>query len=151
MTHQEVYEFTKCNNLIIVHVLVSIFSHFPQVLRNGSGEITVFRRSADRDASRPEMYVPCSECKAWIFEKSLSTHSNSCPAGKNTDKNLLRNSRMLISPFITLESDEADIEDLILKMKETSKHPGLKNICMHDVLIKEFCRGLLHFVTTVSL
>ena len=51
---------------------------------------------------------------------------------------------MLISPFISLDSDDADIEDLILKMKETTKHPGLRNVCMSDVLIKEFCRGLLH-------
>ena len=29
-------------------------------------------------------------------------------------------------------------------MKETSKYPGLKNICLQDNLIKEFCRGLVH-------
>ena len=51
---------------------------------------------------------------------------------------------MLISPFITMEADEADIENTILKMKETSKNPGLRKMCLRDVLIKEFCRGLLH-------
>ena len=55
---------------------------------------------------------------------------------------------MLISPFITLDSDYDDIENLILQMRETAQNPGLRNICMRDILIKEFCRGLLHKLRT---
>ncbi|XP_005098712.2 uncharacterized protein LOC101849288 [Aplysia californica] len=118
--------------------------HNCEVLRNGCGEITVSRRPTTQETSRPELYLPCTECKAWVFEKSLSLHSKTCPAGKNSDKNFLRNSRMLLSPFLQLDSDEGEIEDIISKMKETSKNPGLRQICMHDVLIREFCRGLVH-------
>ena len=85
-----------------------------------------------------------SNCFAWIHSANFSNHAKTCPAGKTIDHNYLRNSKMLISPFITFESDDTDIEDLLLKMKETHKNPGLKKICMEDTLIKEFCRGLLH-------
>ena len=51
---------------------------------------------------------------------------------------------MLISPFINLDTDDAEIDEVIIKMKETSKNPGLKKTCRTDPLIKEFCRGLLH-------
>lgn len=130
--------------------LISSLSHLhiQQVLRNGCGELTVSRRVSSKEVSRPENYLPCTECKAWLFEKTLSIHSRSCPAGKSSDANLRRNSKMLLSPFITLDSDEAEIDDLIMKMKETSKYPGLKAICQGDNLIREFCRGLLHKLGT---
>ena len=102
----------------------------------------------EENACRPEIYLPCSECKAWLCEKSLSNHAKTCPAGKPIDTNYLRNSRMLITPFISLDSDDDDIENLILQMRETTQNPGLRNICMQDILIKEFCRGLLHRLGT---
>ena len=55
---------------------------------------------------------------------------------------------MLISPFITLDSDNDDIQNVIIQMRETTQNPGLRNICMQDILIKEFCRGLLHKLGT---
>ena len=51
---------------------------------------------------------------------------------------------MMLSPFLSDNSTDSEIEEIILKMKETSKHPGLKDICLSDTLIKEFCRGLVH-------
>ena len=117
-----------------------------QVLQSGSGEITVYRRPTATDSAHH--YLPCINCLAWIHSANFSMHAKTCPAGKTIDHNHLRNSKMLISPFITFESDDTDIEDLLFKMKETHKNPGLKKICMEDKLIKEFCRGLLHRLGT---
>ena len=102
----------------------------------------------EENACRPDSCLSCSECKAWLYEKSFSNHAKTCPAGKPIYNNYLRNSRMLISPFISLDSDDDDIENLILQMRETAQNPGLRNICMQDILIKEFCRGLLHKLGT---
>ena len=55
---------------------------------------------------------------------------------------------MLISPFITLDSDYDDIEKMILQMRETAQNPGLRKICMRDILIIEFYRGLLNKLGT---
>ena len=106
------------------------------------------RRPVEKNACRPDLYLPCCACKAWIFEKSFSNHAKTCPAGKPIDTNYLRNGRMLLSPYITLDSDNDMIENLILQMRETVKNPGLRSICMRDILIKEFCRGLLHRLGT---
>ena len=73
-----------------------------QVLQEGYGELTVSRRPSDKKSAKPENYLPCVNCKAWIFRKNLSAHSKSCPAGKPFDKNFLRNSEMLVSPFINV-------------------------------------------------
>ena len=56
---------------------------------------------------------------------------------------------MLISPWITCsDSDDAEIDEIMFKMKETAMNPGLKLTCQKDRLIKEFCRGLLHKLGT---
>lgn len=104
--------------------------------------------SRRQEGALPENYVPCVDCKAWIFVKNLSVHSKTCPYGKKTDTNFLRNSRMLLSPFIKFDSDDADINHVIDKMKETKKYPGLQNIAKQDKLIREFCRGLIHKLGT---
>ena len=108
------------------------------------------RRRPDKTSlSSAMVYLPCTECKAWILEASLSFHSRSCPAGKDPDRNVYRNSIMLISPWITCsDSDDAEIEEIMFKMKETAMNPGLKMACQKDRLIKEFCRGLLHKLGT---
>ncbi len=124
-----------------------MFGSLLQVLQSGSGEITVYRRPT-ATTSIAHNYLPCSNCFAWIHSANFAKHSKACPAGKPIDCNYLRNSKMLISPFINFESDDADIEDLVLQMKETVKNPGLKDICMADTLIKEFCRGQLHRLGT---
>ena len=114
-------------------------------MQNGAGELVVSRR---QPGALPENYVPCVDCKAWVFVRNLSVHSKSCPCGKKSDKNFLRNSRMLLSPFFKLNSDDADINHVIDKMKETKKYPGLQNIAKKDKLIREFCRGLIHKLGT---
>lgn len=109
------------------------------------------RRPSDRESAKPENYLPCINCKAWIFEKNLSLHSKTCPGcDTKSDKNFLRNGRMMLAPFIQLDSDDVEIEDVFDKMKETRKHPGLKKICKNDLLIKEFCRGLIHKLGTAE-
>lgn len=110
-------------------------------MQTGAGELSVSRR---QEGALPEKYVPCVDCRAWVFEKNLSIHSKTCPYGKKTDTNLLRNSRMLLVPFIRFASDDSDIDDVINKMKETKKYPGLQDIAKKDKLIREFCRGLIH-------
>ena len=55
---------------------------------------------------------------------------------------------MLISPWITSDSDDAEIDEIMFKMKETTMNPGLKIVCQKDRIIKEFCCGLLHKLGT---
>ncbi|GFS23502.1 hypothetical protein ElyMa_006978800 [Elysia marginata] len=55
---------------------------------------------------------------------------------------------MLLSPFLNVNNQEEEIEELFCKMKETAKYPGLKSICQQDNLIEEFCRGLIHKIGT---
>ena len=119
-----------------------------QVLQDGVGELTVNRRPSTQEDARPEMYLPCTECKSWILEKNLSNHAKTCPCGKIIDTNFLRNSRMLISPFIKINSNETDIDEILDKMKETVKYPKLKEIAQGDVLIREFIRGLVNKLGT---
>ena len=117
-----------------------------QVLKCGAGELTVMRR---QEGALPEQYVPCTECKAWLFEKNLSLHSKTCPSVETgADRNYLRNSRMLLLPFIKYNSDDSEIDAIFEKMKETKKYPGLKSIAENDKLIREFCRGLVHKLGT---
>ena len=63
-----------------------------------------------------------------FLKKNISVHSKNCPFGKKTDTNFLRNSKMLLVPFIRFESDDSDIDLVIDQMKETNKYPGLQNI-----------------------
>ncbi|RUS79500.1 hypothetical protein EGW08_012732 [Elysia chlorotica] len=122
--------------------------HNCMVLQSGCGELTVSRRPGHKDGASAENYLPCVDCKAWVFKKNLSLHSKKCPAGKLKDTNFLRNSQMLLSPFLSYDNEDEEIEDIFLKMKETVKYPGLKTVCQQDSLIKEFCRGLVHKIGT---
>ena len=65
-----------------------------------------------------------------------------------TDNNFQRNSRMLLSPFISYETDEQDIDNIMNDMKETKKHPNLRKVSRNDLLIRELCKGLLHKLGT---
>ena len=55
---------------------------------------------------------------------------------------------MLLSPFISYETDEQDIDNIMNDMKETKKHPNLRKVSRNDLLIREFCKGLLHKLGT---
>ena len=84
-------------------VKVDIFClYLLQVLR---GEITVSRRPTTAEDTKPENCLPCTGCKAWVFERNLSLHSKRCPCAQDfKDTNYKRNSRMLLCPFISFES-----------------------------------------------
>ena len=69
-----------------------------------------------------------------------------CPAGGSSDTNYLRNSKMLIAPFVKTENKE--VQEIFSKMKETKKYPGLKQVSENDELIKEFGKGLLQKLGT---
>ena len=82
------------------------------------------------------------------FDNSFC-HSRTFPCGKKGDKNFLRTSRMMLAPFVKLDADDAEIDKIMARMKETKKthtkkHPGVKNLCLKDKLMREFCQGLMH-------
>ncbi|KAJ8317221.1 hypothetical protein KUTeg_005125, partial [Tegillarca granosa] len=83
---------------------------------------------------------------SFVNEKLMWQHAISCffrPASVDTEKNYVRNGRLMLEKFVIREQEEQDqlemdLNDIIDKMKETTKNPGLKEICKNDKLIREF-------------
>ena len=111
------------------------------MLKNGHGELVVSRRPTTIQETDASQYLPCTMCLGWFYSRNLPLHARTCPAGVTIDSNHLRNSRMLIAPYISTHNDE--VQELILQMNETKKYPGLRQVSQSDALIKEFAKGLL--------
>ncbi|XP_053380135.1 uncharacterized protein LOC128548751 [Mercenaria mercenaria] len=125
------------------------YVHNIEVLKKGSGRLVVSRRpKTETDASK---YIPCEYCLAFVSENLLWQHAWSClfrACEIESEKNYLRNGKLLIQKFITHSVKEMDdlnneLDKLLSKMKETARNPGVKNICSEDQLIREFGLSLL--------
>lgn len=128
--------------------LCYFFNH--QVLKNAEGTLVVHRRpnESNKVQRKASEYIPCEFCHVFVHEKILWQHIKSCDLGpglEDTEANYVRNSRVIMSPFIHIEEKErSDIVDgVINKMNETTKNPGLKEVCIEDTLIREFGLCLL--------
>lgn len=123
------------------------FNHNVKVIKNGKGKLVVYRRPKNSSISACD-YLPCEYCLAFVHEKMMWLHAKSCyyrPGSVDTDNNYVRNGRIMLAPFMQVRP-EHEIEALdmvIMKMKETTQNPGLKNICCDDQLIREFGNSLL--------
>ncbi|XP_060570745.1 uncharacterized protein LOC132729023 [Ruditapes philippinarum] len=122
------------------------YQHNAEVLKKGEGLIVVCRRPGklQGDASN---YVPCEYCFGYYHEKQIWNHCKGCyhrAVVVDSSANYLRNGRAMLSPFFKREDKDYDqLNELISKMKETEKHPGLKKVCYEDELIREFGIHLL--------
>lgn len=97
-------------------------------------------------AVKARSYLPCEFCKGFFQEKQLYLHAKSCifKPEEVTEKNFVRNALCLLSPFMPrVDEDVAYLNSVIEKMRETAKHPGLRQICFEDELIREFGLWLL--------
>ncbi|KAJ8302560.1 hypothetical protein KUTeg_018956 [Tegillarca granosa] len=117
---------------------------FAIVLKEGKGKLVVYRRPKEYTCA--SLYIPCEYCLSFVNEKLMWQHAISCffrPASVDTEKNYVRNGRLMLEKFVIREQEEQDqlemdLNDIIDKMKETTKNPGLKEICKNDKLIREF-------------
>ena len=125
-----------------------------QVLRQGHGTLIVYRRP--KGAICASEYLPCEYCLGFFHQKQLWIHGKSCDFRTDTvdsceSKNYIRNGRIMLAPFLQREETETDnLNQVIIKMKETTQNPGLKDICMEDELVREFGLSLLDKLGTAE-
>lgn len=114
------------------------------MIRNGKGELVVARRPA-KDYKAAD-FAPCIFCYGFYLADTLWQHGKTCLLKPDTadTKNMLRSSRALLSPHLkTGEQTSEQLEKLFAGMSETKAHPGIRELCSKDVLIREFAKSQL--------
>ena len=117
------------------------------MIQNGDGTLVVARRPGEQEeGSKRPMYLPCEFCLGFYREDVLWKHvTNHCWHKPETtvSSNAVRNSKLLIAPYVRRNSDETPLDDFFNRMKETKENPGVPDLCKNDELIREFAQSLL--------
>lgn len=101
----------------------------------------------------PSNFLPCEFCFGFFHEKQLWKHAQSCyfrTTSVDDPKNYVRNARVMIHPSVRDENEGDILNNVLEKMRETNKNPGLKEICENDELIREFGMCLLEKLGTTE-